>query len=548
MGEIAQEETPWAGQSISDVLLRRPIKPLSPVLPKSSAQERIRAEGLEGRLTIGDAGVRSSVLDILIERKREELKRNTIRQQSPGGAGRFAANLMVGFAGQLVDPVNVASAFVPVVAPGRYAAMLARASGPMGRAGVRGAVGALEGTVGAAIVEPFNYAANRQQQADWEAMDSALNIAGGLFFGGALHAGAGLFGDMIRPARPSRAVTEQVQEPAKPPTFDPRELSLQRERTIVLDRLAEGRPLTRQEALTAASAKFDGAIEAKTKGGVFRIIDEEVETGGMMPEGSWIREAVAYDKNGNEVGRLQYANDGTPPTVEVAEGNRRQGIATAMLKVAKERGGQMGDAQTGMGDGLPTYRTEEGQAFRSSADESTVELRFADEKIQAQVEAEADRMLGDGQNKLSKSITDAIRNDRFRQIRPFLAKLPQETQEGMFRMALVQAITGRPIDVSPGLYAHYGDLKSATDAAMRNADEVAGADHVASQVADARIKDAPKDDLAALKEQAAEEEAMLKQQAEASGIEIELDEGVMAAAKAKTKAVEIAALCMLRAG
>jgi hypothetical protein len=122
----------------------------------------------------------------------------------------------------------------------------------------------------------------------------------------------------------------------------------------------------------------------------------------------------------------------------------------------------------------------------------------------------------------------------------------------MFRMALAQAATGRPIDVSPALFAHYGDADAAADAAMRNAGEVAGADHVASQAADARLKEA-KDDLASLKEQASEEEAMLREQAQASGIE-DIDDmmsdaaDAAAIARAQTEAVKIATLCMLRSG
>lgn len=561
IGELQEAET---GVSQSPSSIARfgyfPNAPRStPILSRQDAQERVRQEGMEGSLTIPEGGIRSRALQILIDRKREEQKRNTIRQQSPGGAGRFSANLLVSFAGQLVDPLNVTLAFVPVIGPSRYANMLSRASGPVGRFGVRGTVGALEGTAGAAIVEPLNLYANWQQQADWDAFDSAVNIGSGAFFGSALHAGAGLFGDMIRPPRPFEraAIAETLAAPElqpaslKPPELDSRELALQRERTIVLDRLAEGRPLTRQEALAIASENFNGGYIARTKGGEFRIVDSEVNMGGLLPEGSWVREAVAYDSAGNEVGRLQYANDGTPPTVEVAESSRRKGVASAMYKVAYIRGGVLGDDLYGMENVGTTYRTEAGDAFRRGMDSESVILTRGDGETHTAIDAEAERLLGDGQGELSKEVTDAIRNDKFRNIRPFLAQLPQETQEGMFRMALAQAITGRPIDVSPGLFAHYGDVNAAADAAMRNAQEVAGADHVSSQMADARNKGA-KDDLASLKEQAAEEEATLREQAKAAGLDIDdmMTDAVDAAAmaKAQAEAVKIATLCMLRSG
>jgi hypothetical protein len=421
-----------------------------------------------------------------------------------------------------------------------------------GRTGVRVGVGAIEGTVGAAIVEPLNYYANVQQQADWDAFDSAQNIAGGMFFGSALHAGAGLFGDMIRPPRKYESTTHTDIVETKTPEVDAHEMALQRERTLVLDRLAEGRPLTRQDALARASENFDGGYIAKTGKGTFRIVDSEVNMGGLMPDGAWAREAIAYDASGNEVGRLQYTNDGTPPTVEVAKASQRQGVATAMYKVAKEKGGVLGDAQTGLEGGA--YRTDEGQAFRQGADDAPVTLTRGDDATQALIEAEADRLLGDGQNTLSKSITDELRKDKFYNIRPFLAKLPKDTQDSMFRMAIAQMVTGRPIDVAPALYANFGDINSAADAAMRNAGEVAGADHISSQSADARIKNAPKEDLAALKEQAAELDAILKKQSEALGMnpkELKSlldDTDAIADAKAEANALDIAVLCMQRAG
>jgi hypothetical protein len=534
------------------------IPKASPMISRAEAQARIKEEGMEGALAVPESGIRSGALDILISRKREEQSRNTIRQQSPGGAGRFAANLMVGFAGQLVDPVNVAASFIPVVGPGRYAAMLSKAGSPLARAGVRGSVGALEGTVGAAVVEPLSYYANRQQQADYDAFDSAINIAGGAFFGSALHAGAGLFGDMIRPPRPFERAPEPAtpgtgQPVSKAPEFDPRELALQRERTIVLDRLADGRPLTRKEAIAAATAKFEdiGGFRARIEGkGEVSLFDSVAPKGADFSEFGQVRQVEAYDGD-QLVGKLTYANDGTPPTVEVAETHRRKGIATAMYALARQKGGVLGDAGSGIRGRGAEYRTPEGQAFRGGADESKVTLTKLDVGDHPKISAEADRLLGDGES-LSKEIIDEVESDKFREIRPMLASLPRDTQEAMFRMALAQAVTGRPIDVSPGLFAHYGDADAAADAAMRNAGEVAGADHVASQAADARLKEA-KDDLASLKEQASEEEAMLREQAQASGIE-DIDDmmsdaaDAAAIAKAQTEAVKIATLCMLRNG
>jgi hypothetical protein len=90
----------------------------------------------------------------------------------------------------------------------------------------------------------------------------------------------------------------------------------------------------------------------------------------------------AYDGD-KKIGTLTYANDGTPPTIEVDEAYRRKGVGTAMLKLAKEQGGVLGDAEGGMRGKASEYRTPDGQAFRSAADESTVELTPLEETAQA---------------------------------------------------------------------------------------------------------------------------------------------------------------------
>lgn len=116
------------------------------------------------------------------------------------------------------------------------------------------------------------------------------------------------------------------------------------------------------------------AFTAKTKAGQFRLTDELAVPGADYSEFGQFREVVAYDGE-TRIGSLLYANDGTPPTVEVEPEYRRKGVATAMLKLAKQQGGVLGDPNTGIsGKGRPTYRTDDGQAFRSAANEDSVTI------------------------------------------------------------------------------------------------------------------------------------------------------------------------------
>lgn len=150
----------------------------------------------------------------------------------------------------------------------------------------------------------------------------------------------------------------------------------------------EAKPQEAVKPSTTPEAIPDEFI-AKTKGGEWRLTDKEAAPGSDFSEFGQVREVVAYDGD-TPIGSLLYANDGTPPTVNVEPEYQRKGVATAMLKLAKERGGVLGASDTGVsGKGRPTYRTDEGQAFRTGADESSVSLspRLVEAPASPEVEA-----------------------------------------------------------------------------------------------------------------------------------------------------------------
>jgi hypothetical protein len=167
----------------------------SSLIPADAARQRIKDADLD--LKVPDEGIREGALEILMDRKRDEKRRKDIQSRAEGGFWKGAAHIGVSLGTSLLDPINVASAFIPAVGPARYAAMLAGATGAAGRAGVRAGVGAVEGAVGAAIVEPVVLMAARQEQADYDLADSLLNIALGSVMGGGLHVGFGAAGEAI---------------------------------------------------------------------------------------------------------------------------------------------------------------------------------------------------------------------------------------------------------------------------------------------------------------------------------------------------------------
>jgi len=160
---------------------------LSDLLTAEEARQRVGDLGIE----IPDEGIRSAVLDILIDSKTDELRAANVLSR----AG-LAATIPGGILGAMADPFNAVMAFVPVVGEARFAAM-ARS---VGIAGARVGRGAVEGLVGAALVEPVVLAAAAREQADYDALDSLINVAFGSVVGGGLHLAGGFGADALSAA------------------------------------------------------------------------------------------------------------------------------------------------------------------------------------------------------------------------------------------------------------------------------------------------------------------------------------------------------------
>lgn len=169
------------------------------VIDAKTARDRVKELNL--KLDIPERGINEDALNILIERKQDETRRFDIIDRGPQGFLAGTAKLGTAFAASVLDPLNVATAFVPVVNAYRYHQMLANATSAAARAGVRARVGALEGLVGAALVEPIIYGSAQYEQADYDMLDSAINIGFGSVLGGGLHVIGGTGADFYRAHR-----------------------------------------------------------------------------------------------------------------------------------------------------------------------------------------------------------------------------------------------------------------------------------------------------------------------------------------------------------
>lgn len=148
-------------------------------------------EGLE----VPDDGIYESEASILAERYdlrgRRQLIQNSYSGNFFGGATRFGVTMV----GSMLDPINVGSAFVPVLRAGTFANMSAQ----KGKTTARFIKGGVEGFVGASLVEPLVYgAAKYEQDSSYTLADSLLNVTIGSTLGAGLQVGGGAIGDAIR--------------------------------------------------------------------------------------------------------------------------------------------------------------------------------------------------------------------------------------------------------------------------------------------------------------------------------------------------------------
>lgn len=116
--------------------------------------------------------------------------RNRLEALKAYSKGSLSAELTAMATAEFSDPINLATAFVPV--PGLGEARLAMLGERIGALGTRVVRGAAEGAFGSALVEPFLAQGADLLQEDYTFMQSLQNVAMGAFVGSALHSGVGL--------------------------------------------------------------------------------------------------------------------------------------------------------------------------------------------------------------------------------------------------------------------------------------------------------------------------------------------------------------------
>lgn len=174
------------------------------MLDPEEAQEKY---GLDGALTF-DEPIYDSAAKLLHDRKLAEHRREYLLSSGfqHGGLIRKGMGFGTGMAASAIDPVNLASMFIPVVGQSKLMSGAKGASGMMStlelarivgtnRTRLRLAAGAVEGLTGMAMVEPLVLFPAIYEQSNYTAADSANNLAAGVFLGAGLHFSFGKMSD-----------------------------------------------------------------------------------------------------------------------------------------------------------------------------------------------------------------------------------------------------------------------------------------------------------------------------------------------------------------
>lgn len=179
-----------------------------PKLTGAEVAAKLKESGLKTKISTEDGRYSATQIDALIARQTELAAVRDVRDRTPWDLGSPIRGAAM-FGAGIVDPINLATAFVPWtrMLPAAAALRGAAVTGEtfLARTGARSAVGAADAGISTLALEvPYSLARNDIGD-DYGALDSVANIAFGTAFGAGIHAGGGAAGDLMRYLRTGRS-------------------------------------------------------------------------------------------------------------------------------------------------------------------------------------------------------------------------------------------------------------------------------------------------------------------------------------------------------
>ena len=184
-----------------------------PKLSAEDAQSVIDGAGFKLNIKPTDNEYSESELNVMIDRQRELTIAKDVRDRTPWDFGSPVRGLAM-FGAGIVDPINLATAFVPwtkMVSGARALEAARLSSSAVTRFGGRAGLGAIEGGISTAVLEPFYAGMRRSLGDDYDAVDSMANIAFGTAFGGGVVGLGGVGVDAFRKATGRAAPSDRFR-------------------------------------------------------------------------------------------------------------------------------------------------------------------------------------------------------------------------------------------------------------------------------------------------------------------------------------------------
>lgn len=184
-----------------------------------SSEEANARYGIKGALTFDKPVSEAVASDLYDHHHADIVRQDTIARRSGGPMTGFAARGVVSLGMGLLDPLNLAAGLVPGFGEARIAqvAGLDLATSLGARVAARAVSGASGGAAGMAALEPLNYMLDQHEQNDWTMGEAMRGIAYGAVLGGGLHVGIqGLVGRVPRagisePLAPAQIITRATE-------------------------------------------------------------------------------------------------------------------------------------------------------------------------------------------------------------------------------------------------------------------------------------------------------------------------------------------------
>lgn len=451
-----------------------------PKLDNDTAREMVRQSGV--KLDVPEDGYTSEALGILIKRRQDAAARESVDARTPWGFGslfRGSAQLLTG----LVDPLNIASAFIPVVGEARAARWLTQAGeGAAARFGARAVVGVAEGSAGAAIMEPAVYGLHAGLQDDYSMVDSLINIGFGGALGGVLHGGAGLVKDALSP--PARkAISAEVEKLRAEVPDSPVPARVERmvfesdlasvTRAPFATRAGLTEPEARAIAIESAREEWKAQLLAETSG---RAAPREVAN--LRSESAGLEQQLRELADPATFKRLAKEAQANGMSRKQAEAAARKQIAeqTGDVQAKLDRGQQQVDANA---------RAAQAEQDLAAVEQGQIPDRFAQdlqERTQSMLLA----------NQLVKSL-------QARQDAPasfVIGMANPQTREAAMRSSIASMMQGRRPDVDALIRRGEPSEIMAAVRAQQQPESMAVGSIEVSRAADERLKTAPADESA----------------------------------------------------